>query len=115
MLDHDDHSCWAGCWDEHGVRTEDDRIVRIRAGVLRERDLPIAISVAGESPVRLTEDSAGSLAELMRWAADERQMLIKRRDEATADDDHVVLTREQWENIVNALESLQASLPDPCR
>lgn len=100
---------WIACWEEQGTRLDDGRAVLIRVGVLSAGDnLSIALRVASGPLVTLVGRSAAGLGELMRWALDERDMLLDLQEQKRTEGmkmvlDRAVLTRRQWRSMADAL------------
>lgn len=107
MNSHDD--TWAGCWEEHGTRIDDELSVAIRVGVIDvEGRLTVAISVADATPIAVTERTAAGIGELMQWAQEEHEMLYEQRQQRRAESakdafDMALLTRGQWQAILRTI------------
>ncbi len=105
-----DHGEWAACWEVHGIRADDGLSVSVGVGVIDlEGRHTVAISVADESPVALTDRLTDEAAELLSWAKEERDMLADLRAQHHTADlksslNRAVLTHRQWQKIRNALE-----------
>ncbi len=105
-----DHGEWAACWEVHGIRADDGLSVSVRVGVIDlDGQHVVAISVADESPVALTDRLTDEAAELLSWAKEERDMLADlRAQQHTADLkgslNRAILTQRQWDKIHRALD-----------
>lgn len=102
---------WLSAWDEYGESMDTDRIVQVTVGILApESDPAVAISLAGETPVKLSYQAVGRLQESLGWAVEEHRGLVLRKDRAgeggeAAGEDAAVLSRERWQAVVTALQS----------
>lgn len=106
---------WLSAWDEYGESFDTGRIVQITAGVLApETDPVVAVSVAGETPIKLSAEAVARFQECLGWAVAEHQMLMLRADERsdTSDADTAVLDHEQWQSVVDALQSSPEAHPE---
>jgi len=106
----DDGQAWGGCWEAHGVHSEHGKRVPVRVGVIEfdGRDT-LALGVANERPVALTDREADEVVELLGWAKQERAMLADlraQRHTAELKDslNRAILTEGQWHKIRHALE-----------
>lgn len=107
----DDGQDWGAFWELHGIRADDDGVqVTVRVGVidLNGHDT-VAIGVADEPPVALTDRLTDEVAKLLGWAKDERDMLADLRAQQDTDAlkdslNRAVLTNRQWRKIRHALD-----------
>lgn len=103
---------WLSAWNEYGESFDTNRTVQITAGVLApENDPAVAVSVAGETPIKLSSEAVASFQECLGWAVAEHQALMLRADERsdTSDADSAVLDHKQWQSVVDALRGDDAS------
>lgn len=105
---------WLSAWDEYGESFDTGRIVQITAGILEpQRNPAVGVSVAGETPIRLTPDTVAHFKECLDWAVEEHQALTLRAAEGQAADvDTAVLDRDQWQTIADALRSSPGPHPE---
>lgn len=97
---------WLSAWDEYGHSLDTGRIVQVTVGILEpECDPAMAISVAGETPVKLTNDAIARLQEHLDWAVAEHQILLSRAGDHldAVNTDTAMLGRAQWQSVVAAL------------
>lgn len=112
---------WLSAWDEYGHSFDTDRIVQITAGILAPDSNPaVAVSVAGETPIKLTPDTVARFRECLQWAVEEYQQVLRKPDEAVdtgADDDqdtgsdNTALSAMQREAQREALALIEAKQP----
>lgn len=106
---------WLSGWDEYGESFDTNRIVQVTVGILApESDPAVAISLAGETPVKLSYDAVSRVQESLNWAVEEHRSLVLRKNQAgegsdLAGGDAAVLSRARWRSVVTALQSS----PDP--
>lgn len=75
----DEDSEWIAYWDAYGSRADSEACITIRVGVLRgSGDYPVALRADRTASITLTDRAAAHLAELLRWALEEREMLARR-------------------------------------
>lgn len=106
---------WLSAWDEYGESFDTGRIVQITAGVLApENDPAVAVSVAGETPIKLAPEVVARFQECLGWAVAEHRMLTLRADERSdsSDADTAVLDQGQWQSVVDALQSSPEARPE---
>lgn len=102
---------WLSAWDEYGESMDTDRIVQITVGILAPvSDPAVAVSVAGETPIKLSYQAVGRLQESLGWAVEEHRGLVLSKPEAgegpkLAGEDAAVLSRDRWQAVVTALQS----------
>ncbi len=115
MIEHEGDQ-WKGGWDVHGIRVNDGRTVAIRIGVISYGG-EVWVALGGsESPVALSNTTATDVAELFRWALDERELVAERHRQRETDAlkvglDRAILTRRQWRRIREALEAQDTKAP----
>lgn len=102
---------WLSGWDEYGESFDTNRIVQVTVGILApESDPAVAISLAGETPVKLSYESVGRVQECLNWAVEEHRGLMLRKEQAGGDPDlaggdSAVLNRARWRSVITALQS----------
>lgn len=75
----DEDAEWIAYWDAYGSRADSEACITIRVGVLRgSDDHPVALRADRTASIMLTDRAAAHLAELLRWALEEREMLARR-------------------------------------
>lgn len=102
---------WLGCWYEHGFRADNGMATRIQVGVIPpEVDPQVAIRIGDDTtPVTISRTAALGIAQLLKDALSEREMLQRvhaeqRRSVARQLLDEAMLSRDQWESLVDALQ-----------
>lgn len=101
---------WPASWEQLGTRVDDDAAVPIRVGVFPVGDgYSVAMSIAASPPVAISDNTASELATLLRWATEEREMLLDLRERERTDDakallNRAILTRRQWRTILAAIK-----------
>lgn len=115
MSEHEDDQ-WKGGWDVPGIRASDGRTVAVRIGVVRYGgDFWVALG-GSESPVVLSNTTATDVAELLRWAVDEQELVAERHRQRETDGlkvslDRAILTSRQWRRIREAFEHQDEKVP----
>lgn len=121
---------WPDCWDEYGTRPGDDRPVVIRVGLYKPHGDhgvgSVAICTSDSGPILISEDSANGLRELLKEAIDSFRRDVRDAEQERLRAAHevldtAVLTREQWQTVLAAVddgepnnkaaEALKASAP----
>lgn len=106
---------WLSAWDEYGESFDTNRIVQITAGVLAPyRDPAVAVSVAGETPIKLSHEAVARFREYLAWAVEEQHMLQRTAadDPDTDDADTAVLDHAQWQSVIAALHNSPTAHPE---
>lgn len=106
---------WLSAWDEYGESFDTNRIVQITAGVLAPyRDPAVAVSVAGETPIKLSHEAVARFQEYLDWAVEEQRMLQRTAadDPDTDGTDGAVLDHAQWQSVMAALQNSPAAPPE---